>query len=131
MPGERTLQEGQDSLEVKFESADVGGVKLVKTYTFRRGDYAVAVRHELSNAGAAPVSPYLYLRLLRDGNPPPGESSFYSTFTGPAMYTEASKFHKIDFSDIEKGKAEHDKRDTIKEREGKREVERAMKTRNR
>ena len=32
---------------------------------------------------------------------------------------------------LAKGKAEHDKRDTIKDREGKREVERAMKTRNR
>ena len=32
---------------------------------------------------------------------------------------------------LAKGKAEHDKRDTIKEREGKREVERAMKSRNR
>ena len=32
---------------------------------------------------------------------------------------------------LAKGKAEHDKRDTIKEREGKREVERAMKQRNR
>ena len=30
-----------------------------------------------------------------------------------------------------KGKAEHDKRDTIKDREGKREVERAMKSRHR
>ena len=30
-----------------------------------------------------------------------------------------------------KGKAEHDKRDTIKDREGKREVERTMKSRNR
>jgi SsrA-binding protein len=30
-----------------------------------------------------------------------------------------------------KGKAEHDKRDTIKDREGKREVERAMKVHNR
>ena len=30
-----------------------------------------------------------------------------------------------------KGKGEHDKRDTIKDREGKREVERAMKSRNR
>jgi SsrA-binding protein len=30
-----------------------------------------------------------------------------------------------------RGKAEHDKRDTIKDREGKREVERAMKSRNR
>jgi SsrA-binding protein len=32
---------------------------------------------------------------------------------------------------LAKGKAEHDKRDVIKEREGKREVERAMKGRNR
>jgi SsrA-binding protein len=32
---------------------------------------------------------------------------------------------------LAKGKAEHDKRHTIKEREGKREVERAMKTRQR
>jgi SsrA-binding protein len=32
---------------------------------------------------------------------------------------------------LAKGKAEHDKRDTIKDREGKREVERAMKSRTR
>jgi len=32
---------------------------------------------------------------------------------------------------LAKGKAEHDKRDTIKDREGKREVERAMKTHDR
>ncbi|WP_313073948.1 SsrA-binding protein SmpB [Melaminivora sp.] len=32
---------------------------------------------------------------------------------------------------LAKGKAEHDKRDTIKEREGKREVERVMKSRHR
>ncbi|MDA8443767.1 SsrA-binding protein SmpB [Paracidovorax valerianellae] len=37
---------------------------------------------------------------------------------------------KCDFA-LAKGKAEHDKRDTIKDREGKREVERAMKGRNR
>lgn len=32
---------------------------------------------------------------------------------------------------LAKGKAEHDKRDTIRDREGKREIERAMKSRNR
>lgn len=32
---------------------------------------------------------------------------------------------------LAKGKAEHDKRDTIKDREGKREIERAMKSRHR
>jgi hypothetical protein len=50
-------------------------------------------------SGTAPVNPQLYLQLMRDGSPPEGESSFYFTFTGPAMYTEASKFKKLDFKD--------------------------------
>ena len=107
--GERSLKDGSNELEVRFESPVVDGVQLIKTYTFKRGDYAVAVRHELRNNGAVALSPQLYLQLTRDGNAPPGGSSFYSTFTGPAMYTEASKFHKIEFKDIDKGKAEHDK----------------------
>ena len=87
---------------MKFESPPVGGVKLVKTYTFKRGDYVIDVKHEIVNASDAPVSPALYLQLVRDGNAPPGESSFYFTFTGPAIYTDGSKFQKIEFKDIEK-----------------------------
>ena len=55
------------------------------------------MQHEVVNGSAAPVTPQLYLQLVRDGNPPPGESSFYFTFTGPAVYTDAAKFQKIDF----------------------------------
>jgi len=51
----------------------------------------------------------MYLQLVRDGNKLTGESAFYSTFTGPAVYTENKKFQKIEFSDIEKNKAEIDK----------------------
>ncbi|MEO7008326.1 MAG: membrane protein insertase YidC, partial [Caldimonas sp.] len=104
VPGERTLQPGQNELQVKFESAAVGGVKLVKTYTFRRGDYVIDVKHEVVNDSAAPVNPRLYLQLVRDGNAPAGESSFYFTFTGPAIYTEGAKFKKIPFKEIEKHK---------------------------
>ncbi|EHR73804.1 preprotein translocase subunit YidC [Burkholderiales bacterium JOSHI_001] len=104
---ERELKDGANELQLRFESPVEGGVKLVKTYTLRRGDYAVGVRHELSNSGSAAVNPYLYLRLVRDGNPPPGESSFYSTFTGGALYTKDKAYQKVDFKDIEKGKAEH------------------------
>ncbi|WP_298930654.1 membrane protein insertase YidC [uncultured Ramlibacter sp.] len=110
--GERELKDGANELVVKFESPDKNGVKLVKTYTLKRGAYDVAVKHEVVNTGTAPVSPQLYLQLVRDGNKLPGESSFYSTFTGPAVYTEAKKFHKVEFSDIEKGKAEIDKEST-------------------
>ena len=104
VPGERTLKEGSNELQVKFESAEVGGVKLVKTYTFRRGDYVIGVKHEVVNNAGAPVSPRLYLQLVRDGNAPAGESSFYFTFTGPAVYTDSAKFTKIDFKSIDKRK---------------------------
>ena len=107
--GERQMAEGQDSLSVRFESDAVGGVKLVKTYTFKRGSYAIGVKNEVVNAGTATVQPQLYMQLVRDGNKPEGESKFYSTFTGPAIYTEAAKYHKVDFEDIAKGKAEVDK----------------------
>lgn len=109
MPGDRSLAPGATSLEVKFESPDVGGVKLIKTFTFKRGDYAIGVRYDIVNDSQAPVSPELYVQLVRDGNAPPGESSFYSTFTGPAVYTENHKFKKVPFKDIEKNGGEHDK----------------------
>lgn len=101
-PGERTLKAGADELVVRFESPEVGGAKLVKTYTFKRGQYTIGVKHELTNVGATPLQPQLYLQLERDGNPPAGESSFYFTFTGPAMYTEEKKFQKVEFKDIAK-----------------------------
>jgi YidC/Oxa1 family membrane protein insertase len=104
LPGERALKEGANQLELKFESPEVGGVKLIKTYTFKRGDYAIGVRHEVVNGSAAALNPRLYLQLVRDGNPPPGGSFFYGTFTGPALYTDANKFQKIEFSDLAKGK---------------------------
>ncbi|WP_057094158.1 membrane protein insertase YidC [Comamonas thiooxydans] len=109
MPGERELKDGQDSVQVRFESADLGGVKLVKTFTLKRGSYAVDVQHDVVNTGSAAVNPQLYMQLVRDGNKPEHESTFYSTFTGPAVYTEAKKYHKVEFKDIENGKAEVDK----------------------
>lgn len=109
--GDKALKDGANELTVRFESPVQGGVKLVKTYTLKRGSYDMQVKHEVINTGSTPVTPQLYMQLVRDGNKLPGESSFYSTFTGPAVYTNEQKFHKVEFSDIEKGKAEIDKED--------------------
>jgi len=105
--GASELKEGENELVVTFTSPPVGGVALVKTYTLQRGAYAMAVRHSITNTAENPVTPQLYLQLVRDGNKPVGESSFYFTFTGPAVYTDAKKFQKIDFSDIKKKKADY------------------------
>jgi YidC/Oxa1 family membrane protein insertase len=110
--GPRDLAAGSNELTVKFESPDVGGVKLVKTYTLKRGAYDIAVKHDVVNASGAAVSPQLYLQLVRDGNKLAGESSFYSTFTGPAIYTSAKKYQKVEFTDIEKNKVDVEKQST-------------------
>lgn len=107
--GARQLQDGQNELVLKFTSPDVGGIQLVKTYTLRRGAYDIAVRHELINTSANPQSAQLYLQLVRDGNNPAGGSAFYSTYTGPAVYTEAKKFQKVAFADIKKKNADFEK----------------------
>ncbi len=105
-PGVRKLKEGIDELAITFESPVQSGVKLVKTYTVKRGAYDMAVKHEVVNTGAQDVAPQLYFQLVRDGNKLAGESSFYSTFTGPAVYTEAKKYQKVEFADIKKKKFE-------------------------
>ena len=104
--GERSLADGANELVLRFESPEQGGVRLIKTYTLKRGAYVIDVRHEVVNQSGQAINPQLYVQLVRDGNKPPGESSFYSTFTGPAFYTDAKKFQKVEFSDIEKNKAE-------------------------
>ncbi|HJV74929.1 MAG TPA: membrane protein insertase YidC [Noviherbaspirillum sp.] len=104
-PGPRAL-DGAQELQLVLES-EQGGVKLVKTYTFKRGDYTIGVKHEVVNHSGAPINPTLYMQLVRDGNKPEGESQFYSTFTGPAIYTDTKKFEKIKFEDIADRSAKH------------------------
>jgi YidC/Oxa1 family membrane protein insertase len=110
-PGERALKDGAKELSVVFEAINETGLSLTKTYTFRRGDYSVAVRHELRNAGPAPVTPQLYLQLARDGKVDGNTSVFMgpTSYTGPAMYSEAGKFQKVEFTDLDKAKAEYEK----------------------
>jgi YidC/Oxa1 family membrane protein insertase len=103
--GPRELADGQSSLTVRF-AAESGGVRLIKSYTFHRGRYDIDVAHEISNVGSSAVAPTLYLQLMRDGNKPEGESSLYYTYTGPVLYTDQSKFKKVEFSAIEKNKAD-------------------------
>lgn len=108
--GSRELKEGQDVLEVRMETAAVDGIKVAKTYTFRRGSYLIDVAHEIVNQTANPLSTHVYFQTVRDSKPPEGSTGGamgVSTFTGPAVFTEQEKYQKVDFADIAKGKAKH------------------------
>ena len=102
------LSDGQNSVQVRYESPDQGGVKLVKTYTITRGSYAITVQDEVVNSGGQAVSPQLYQQFARDSSEESG-SYFYSTFTGPAVYSDEGKYQKITFKDIDKGKVDFQK----------------------
>lgn len=102
---ERALAAGKDELQVRFESPVLGGVKLVKTYTLKRGSYAIGVSHEVINTNAAAVNVQLYEQLVRDDSKSPGTHQFYSSYTGPAFYSPESKYQKVKFTDIANGKA--------------------------
>jgi YidC/Oxa1 family membrane protein insertase len=103
--GERALASGQNELRLRFESDPVNGVVLAKEYTLRRGAYDIAVRHEVMNQGDSPVAPQVYLQLVRDGQKASSDTPFYSTFTGPAVFSQENKFQKVEFADIERNKA--------------------------
>ena len=89
---------------IEFSTDLENGIKLIKTFTLAADQYYVDIKHTVINQTKETVSPKLYVQIIRDGNKPEGESSFYSTFTGPAIYTQEKKYEKIEFSEIEKDK---------------------------
>nr|WP_315481692.1 membrane protein insertase YidC [uncultured Undibacterium sp.] len=103
-PGNRTLGDAKEvSLVLVSEQ---NGVKLTKTYTFKKGEYLIDVKHAVTNNSAAPIAPSLYMQLIHDGTKPTGGSMFTGNveFYAPAVYTDAEKFRKLDFEKIESGK---------------------------
>lgn len=107
-PGNYTLAPGQNKLQVPLTWTDPAtGVKVTKTYTFHRDSYVIDVSYQISNPGKLAIPVYAYFQLLRDGKAPEGESHFIHTYTGPALYTEQSKFKKVEFKQIDKGEQDY------------------------
>jgi len=99
-----TLAPGDDHLDVVLTATAADGRQVRKIYRFTRGSYLVDVRHEIDGGGALTA----YHHFLRDDKPAEEQSIFgVYTYTGPAIYTEATKYRKIDFSAIASGKAEY------------------------
>lgn len=109
--GPRELKDGADKLTVRLESPAMGGVKLAKVYTFKRGDYAIDVQHEVTNVGTAPVTPELSVWLVRDDHVEhTGPSMAPSSFTGPTVYTDKGKMQKVSFDDLKAKKGDYERR---------------------
>ena len=73
--------------------AERNGVKLEKLFLLTPGSYVVQVGHSVTQSSASAGPIILYTELVRDGSEKQ-ESQFYSTFTGPAVYTQKDKFQQ-------------------------------------
>ena len=111
VPGERTLRDGQQAIQLQLVGESSDGLRVEKTYTFQRDSYLVDVALALQNTGAKPVTAHAYFQLTHDGKESNQDQSFASnfaaqSFTGFAQYTSANNYAKLQFSDIDKGKAD-------------------------
>jgi YidC/Oxa1 family membrane protein insertase len=109
-PGTYRLAAGAAQLEVPLVWNDPAtGVRVEKTYIFKRGSYEITVRTRVINGSSQPIDLTPYYQFVRHANPPRGSSFFLPTYTGAAVYTDAKKFQKVPFKKIQEGKAEFEK----------------------
>lgn len=106
--GPDALADGSDELKIRLEAAPINGIKVAKILTFKRGSYLINVAWEIANGSDKPLMPQAYYHLQRDDVSPAGETKMVSTFTGPAVYTDAEKYQKVSFEDITKDKTKYE-----------------------
>jgi YidC/Oxa1 family membrane protein insertase len=107
---DQALAEGQDKLVLRLSAPTVNGVTVTKVMTFTRGSYLVDIDYEIGNERGEALTAQAYFQFLRDDKPAEQSRLFgVQTFTGPAFYTQDSKFQKVSFGDIADDKAKFPK----------------------
>ncbi len=95
---EYSLQDGDDRLIVPLLWEE-GGIKVVKTYEFKRGDYLIDVKHQVENNSIEDWQGSQYRQIQRTR--PLTKSRLLITYTGAVYYNEEVKYEKVDFDDME------------------------------
>jgi YidC/Oxa1 family membrane protein insertase len=114
LPGPRSLQAGADSVVLKLQATAANGDKVVQTLTFHRGRYVIDVGYEITNATAAPITPYAYFQLVRDTKRQGTQNSMApASYVGPVVYDETDKYKKVDFGELDKEAADPSRKPTF------------------
>ncbi len=92
---------------MKLQATAANGDKVVQVLTFHRGSYVIDVTFDVTNNGAAPITPEAYFQLMRDTKKVGVQSSMApASFVGPVVYDDQDKFKKVDFGEIDKEAAD-------------------------
>lgn len=92
------------TLVVSLKGATAEGIKAVKEFIFRPGNYLIEVNYKLENQGEKPWTGYLNTQLLRN-SPQEDESSLFhvGSYTGSSYSNpEQSRYKKLPFKKMTK-----------------------------
>jgi len=108
-----TMVAGQNALKVDLTWQDAAGLKVTKTYSFKRGSYEIGLTQRIDNGGSQPWTGNAYQQLLRVEPPQAGNwltnmsNPEARSFQGAAWYT-GEKFEKLLFKDFKEPKDQLD-----------------------
>ncbi len=91
---------GKDSVSVPFIWESEEGLKVIKTFTFYKGQYVADVSYEIQNNLSENWVGSAYAQLNRT-EPKKKGSRFIYTYKGAVLSTPEKRYKKIKFSDIE------------------------------
>ncbi|NNM60478.1 MAG: membrane protein insertase YidC [Legionellales bacterium] len=97
------LNKGQKQLVVNLTYQSDDGLKIVKSFTFNQGKYAVGVSYQIQNNTQASWQGNMYGMLTRNNSIEQAAGMFHvSSYTGASVSTESSPYQKITFKEMQK-----------------------------
>jgi len=93
------LAYGEESLVVPLHWQTDDGLRVTKTYRFKRDSYVVEVDYQIENSSGETFSAYPYAQFNRVR--PEEDSGFIYTYTGAVFSSEGHEYEKVDFDDLE------------------------------
>jgi YidC/Oxa1 family membrane protein insertase len=90
------------SVPLSWESAD--GLKVTKTFVFRRKQHLIDVNFDVTNNTSAPATLQQFAQLKQTTADQPGGSMFMPIYRGGAYSTQDDKYEKFAFGDFEDDK---------------------------
>lgn len=95
------LQADQSSLTVNLFWESEAGVKVRKSFEFKRGSYLINSKQEVVNNSNLPLIAREYSQLQRTDLQDPNASRFVNTYTGGVFYSPDNKYKKVSFQDMQ------------------------------
>ena len=105
------LKDGETELIVQLTGRAPNGLKIIKTYTFHRDDYAIRLNYEIKNETAKLWQGSLFTQLTRR-QPPAEHYHFYiRSYNGAAISSPQIPYEKVTYESLGKANIDRTSRD--------------------